>query len=96
MDTAAARLLWASRADEAVRDARAAGWRYLLVDLGGLPPLGRPSVDGWLAERAGMPVARDASRLLYDLSAAPEHARPLPPVTVDGAASGQPGGAPPR
>ncbi|MDP2311099.1 MAG: hypothetical protein Q8P18_34080 [Pseudomonadota bacterium] len=60
---------------EPLRAAYAAGWRYLLVDLEGLPPLGRPRIDGWLAERAGMPVARDGSRLLYDLSEGPAGVR---------------------
>ncbi len=75
VDIQAARLLWSSHADEPLRAARAAGWRYLLVDLEGLPPLGRPRVDGWLAERAGMPVARDGSRLLYDLTEGPAGVR---------------------
>ncbi|MDP2311097.1 MAG: hypothetical protein Q8P18_34070 [Pseudomonadota bacterium] len=81
VDIQAAHLLWSSRSglvqegDEPLRAAYAAGWRYLLVDLEGLPPLGRPRIDGWLAERAGMPVARDGSRLLYDLSEGPAGVR---------------------
>ena len=71
IDTQAAEALWAARGEDPFDDARAAGWRYLLVDLDALPEDVRPRLDGWLAERIGTPVARDATRLLYDLSGGP-------------------------
>jgi hypothetical protein len=71
VDAVAARTLWEGHTAEPVLAARTAGWRYLVVDLDALPALARPRLDGWLAERAGMPIARDGSRLLYDLSAGP-------------------------
>jgi len=92
IDIQAARLLWESRPADPLRAARDAGWRYLLVDLDALPPLGRPRADGWLAERAGMPVARDGARLLYDLDAGPAGAAPTPGTMPPG---GTPGFVPP-
>ncbi len=71
VDVQAARIVWEGHATEPILEARRAGWRYLLVDLEALAPAARPRVDGWLAERAGMPVARDGARLLYDLSEGP-------------------------
>jgi hypothetical protein len=78
VDVRAAKLVSAGHAAEPLKAARAAKWRYLLVDLDALPPMSRPRLDGWLAERAGMPVARDGSRLLYDLSTGPAGAQPVP------------------
>jgi hypothetical protein len=80
VDVAAAQLLWESREEDPLKFAAEAGWRYLLVDLDALPPLGRPRLDGWLAQRAGMPVARDGARLLYDLSAGPAGAGVVSPA----------------
>jgi hypothetical protein len=68
VDASAADALWAARDADPLSDLDA---RYLLVDLGALPPMVRPRLDGWLAERAGQPVARAGERLLYDLDAGP-------------------------
>lgn len=71
VDVSAARVLWEARALEAFPAAVAGGWRYLLVDLRGVPSQQRPRLDGYLAERVGMPIARENDRLLYDLTAGP-------------------------
>jgi hypothetical protein len=94
VDAAAAERLWEARSSNPMADAAAAGWRYLLVDLEAIPPLSRPLLDGWLAERAGMPVARDGVRLLYDLSAGPAGVGGSP-GSDSALPQGHPPGAPP-
>ncbi len=80
VDTSAAAVVWGHRNAEPFSASRKAGARYLLVHLDGVPPSARPSLDGWLAERVGMPVARVDQSLLYDLAAGPKAALPtLPP-----------------
>lgn len=80
VDTSAAQLVWEHRDAEPFAAARKAGARYLLVELDGVAPSARPSLDGWLAERVGMPVARVDEALLYDLAAGPGSGKETPHV----------------
>lgn len=76
VDLEAGPALWATRGVDPLADARLAGFTALLIDERQVAAERLPAIDGWLASRVGVAVARHEGRALYDLR--PLDARPAP------------------
>jgi hypothetical protein len=76
VDLEAGPVLWATRGGDPLEEARRAGFTALLIDERAVASERLPAIDGWLASRVGVAVARHEGRALYDLR--PLDARPAP------------------
>jgi hypothetical protein len=72
VDTQSAASIYAvQNQEESFNLAFSEGTTYLLLDLGAIPEPMRPQLDGWLAAKVGLPLAKEGSRMLYDLQSGP-------------------------